>query len=213
MHSSWVCRTISFLTTPPNHVSHLSPQSCKPQSVSPSNSSHHSSKPPPMTLSPDLLEAKHWIYPLNQEKRDYQYNIVQRCLFDNTIVALPTGLGKTFISGVVMLNCGFIIDLCRSLFTSIFVDYRWFPEGKVVFVAPTKPLVAQQIEACHKTCGIPGSDAIELTGQNPKPMRARAVRVLADYLTETLMTLLVERETRVLHDSSNIHKRSHVGEL
>ncbi|KAF8898361.1 hypothetical protein BD779DRAFT_1666229 [Infundibulicybe gibba] len=115
--------------------------------------------PPPMKLKPDLLEAKHWIYPLNKPKRDYQFNIVKHCLFENTIVALPTGLGKTFIAGVVMLNF-----------------YRWFPDGRVVFVAPTKPLVAQQIDACHQVCGIPGSDAVELTGQNPKPMRARAWR-------------------------------------
>jgi ERCC4-related helicase len=39
-------------------------------------------------------------------------------------------------------------------------------------VAPTKPLVAQQIEACHNSCGIPGTDAIELTGQIPREMRA-----------------------------------------
>ena len=55
-----------------------------------------------------MLEAKHWIYPLNQPKRDYQFNIVKHCLFDNTLVALPTGLGKTFIAGVVMLNCEFV---------------------------------------------------------------------------------------------------------
>ena len=61
-----------------------------------------------MKLLPDLLEAKHWIYPSNQPKRDYQYNIVKHCLFDNTIVALPTGLGKTFIAGVVMLNCQYV---------------------------------------------------------------------------------------------------------
>ncbi|GLB36401.1 putative type III restriction enzyme, res subunit [Lyophyllum shimeji] len=109
-----------------------------------------------MKLNPDLLEAKHWVYPLNRPKRDYQYNIVKHCLFENTIVALPTGLGKTFIAGVVMLNY-----------------YRWFPEGKVVFVAPTKPLVAQQIEACHQTCGIPGCDAAELTGQIARSARGR----------------------------------------
>ncbi|KAG7099443.1 hypothetical protein E1B28_001294 [Marasmius oreades] len=92
-----------------------------------------------MKLKPDLLEAKHWIYPLNQPK-----------------LALPTGMGKTFVAGVVMLNF-----------------YRWFPEGKVVFVAPTKPLVAQQIEACHRTCGIPGNDAAELTGEIPRATRNR----------------------------------------
>ncbi|KAG5639303.1 hypothetical protein H0H81_004505 [Sphagnurus paluster] len=109
-----------------------------------------------MKLTADLLEAKHWIYPLNRPKRDYQFNIVKHCLFENTIVALPTGLGKTFIAGVLMLNY-----------------YRWFPEGKIVFVAPTKPLVAQQIEASHQACGIPGCDAAELTGQIVKGARAR----------------------------------------
>ncbi|KAI0082224.1 P-loop containing nucleoside triphosphate hydrolase protein [Panus rudis PR-1116 ss-1] len=112
--------------------------------------------PQPMKLKPDLLAARRWIYPLNKPKRDYQYNIVKHCLFDNTLVALPTGLGKTFIAGVVMLNY-----------------YTWFPEGKVVFVGPTKPLVAQQIDACHKACGIPGSHAAELTGEIPSVKRAK----------------------------------------
>ncbi|KAI0768490.1 hypothetical protein BD413DRAFT_562373 [Trametes elegans] len=114
---------------------------------------------PAMKLSADRLAAKTWIYPLNKPKRDYQYNIVKKCLFENTLVALPTGLGKTFIAGVVMLNY-----------------YNWFPQGKVVFVAPTKPLVAQQIDACHKTCGIPGSSAAELTGSVTKDRRINAWR-------------------------------------
>ncbi|KAH9914949.1 P-loop containing nucleoside triphosphate hydrolase protein, partial [Fomitopsis serialis] len=98
-----------------------------------------------------------WIYPLNHPKRDYQFNIVKHCFFENTLVALPTGLGKTFIAGVVMLNF-----------------FHWFPDGKVIFLAPTKPLVAQQIDASHKSCGIPGSHAAELTGETSRAKRLNA---------------------------------------
>lgn len=73
-----------------------------------------------MKLKPDLLEAKHWVYPINRPKRDYQYNIVKNCLFNNTLVALPTGLGKTLIAGVVMLNCMFFF-----LWSSHFNSYLW----------------------------------------------------------------------------------------
>ena len=73
-----------------------------------------------MKLKPDLLEAKHWIYPINRPKRDYQYNIVKNCVFDNTLVALPTGLGKTLIAGVVMLNC-MLFFRCSALF----ISYLW----------------------------------------------------------------------------------------
>lgn len=86
----------------------------------------------------DPEAMKTWIYPTNVSVRDYQFNIVSRSLFVNTLVALPTGLGKTFIAAVVMFNY-----------------FRWFPEGRIVFMAPTKPLVAQQIEACFKITGIP----------------------------------------------------------
>ena len=63
---------------------------------------------------------------------------MESCLYDNTLVTLPTGLGKTFIAAVVMYNY-----------------FRWFPLSKIVFMAPTKPLVQQQIEACFNIMGIP----------------------------------------------------------
>lgn len=131
-----------------------------------------------MKQTPDLLEAKHWTYPINRPKRDYQYNIVKNCLFENTIVALPTGLGKTFIAGVVMLNCNLFQKLLLTCKADVPSVYRWYPEGKVVFIAPTKPLVAQQIDACHQTCGIPGSDAAELTGETASSIRERIVGVM-----------------------------------
>ncbi|XP_004476526.2 Fanconi anemia group M protein [Dasypus novemcinctus] len=88
-----------------------------------------------------------WIYPTNCPVRDYQLHIARTALFCNTLVCLPTGLGKTFIAAVVMYNF-----------------YRWYPSGKVVFMAPTKPLVAQQIEACYRVMGIPQSHMAEMTG-------------------------------------------------
>jgi ERCC4-related helicase len=90
------------------------------------------------------------------------------------------------------------------------IDYRWFPEGKVVFVAPTKPLVAQQIDACHEVCGIPGSDAAELTGQVPRPTRAREVSLSNIYLPSWIVShnaCAVERKKGFLHDSPNVHQR------
>lgn len=90
------------------------------------------------TVDYDSLST--YIYPTNLEIRDYQYNIVQRAFYDNLLVALPTGLGKTFIASTVMLNF-----------------FRWFPQSKIIFMAPTRPLVAQQIKACCSITGIPSS--------------------------------------------------------
>ncbi|KAL6525255.1 hypothetical protein OROMI_030848 [Orobanche minor] len=100
----------------------------------------------------DPEAAKSWIYPVNIPLRDYQFAITRTALFSNTLVVLPTGLGKTLIAAVVMYNF-----------------FRWFPEGKIVFAAPSRPLVLQQIEACHNIVGIPQEWTIDLTGQtNPK---------------------------------------------
>lgn len=112
-----------------------------------------------------------WIYPTNCPVRDYQLQITRTSLFCNTLVCLPTGLGKTFIAAVVMYNF-----------------YRWFPSGKVVFMAPTKPLVTQQIEACYRVMGIPQSHMAEMTGTTQAFTRKeiwRSKRVL--FLTPQVM--------------------------
>ncbi|KAG0203440.1 hypothetical protein BGX28_004267 [Mortierella sp. GBA30] len=109
---------------------------------------------PPTHHEIDKEAALTWQYPINYPKRDYQYNIIRRALFTNTLVSLPTGLGKTFIAAVVMLNF-----------------FRWFPKSKIIFMAPTRPLVNQQIEACFNVCGIPQEDTIELTGQQNADLR------------------------------------------
>ena len=55
--------------------------------------------------------AERWIYPIDVPERAYQIEIIQTALLQNTLVCLPTGLGKTLIAAVVMHNF-----------------MRWFPE-------------------------------------------------------------------------------------
>jgi hypothetical protein len=86
------------------------------------------------------------------------------------------------------------------------LDYRWYPEAKVVFVAPTKPLVAQQVNACLETCGIPGRDSVELTGEVPKAQRVNYVRIDYTPVEPVLILYSVGRETCFFHDSSNSPK-------
>ena len=111
---------------------------------------------PPTHHKLDGAALRTWIYPTNLGSiRDYQFNIVARGLYHNLLVALPTGLGKTFIAATIMLNW-----------------FRWTKEAQIVFVAPTKPLVAQQIGACFNIAGIPRSATTSLTGSTPPAIRA-----------------------------------------
>ena len=82
--------------------------------------------------------------------RQYQLDISQTAMLHNTLVSLPTGLGKTLIAAVVMYNF-----------------YHWFPTGKVLFLAPTLPLVQQQVVACYQIMGIPAHATAVLTGKVP----------------------------------------------
>ncbi|GMH32811.1 hypothetical protein BSKO_00645 [Bryopsis sp. KO-2023] len=106
------------------------------------------------TLQIERSKADRWIYPKNVPMRRYQAEIVETAIFHNTLVCLPTGLGKTLIAAVVMYNY-----------------YSWFPEGKVIFVAPTKPLVDQQREACLFKVSIAEFDTAELTGKQKPEVR------------------------------------------
>ncbi|KAM4540671.1 Fanconi anemia group M protein [Fundulus diaphanus] len=127
----------------------------------------------------DSSSAEVWIYPTNYPIREYQLKISEAALFQNTLVCLPTGLGKTFIAAVVMYNF-----------------YRWYPAGKIVFMAPTKPLVAQQIEACYKVMGIPQEHMAELTGSTAAKQRQevwRSKRVF--FLTPQVMVNDLSRDT------------------
>jgi len=61
--------------------------------------------------------------------RDYQKSIVETCKENNTLVVLPTGLGKTLIALMLAIE-----------------RIKQFPGSKILFLAPTRPLVEQHFE-------------------------------------------------------------------
>lgn len=141
---------------------------------------------PPTHHKLDLEAAKTWVYPTNiGVVRDYQFNIVAKGLFHNLLVALPTGLGKTFIAATIMLNW-----------------YRWTTSAQIVFVAPTKPLVAQQVDACFNIAGIPRSHTTMLTGGASPGIRAEEWKSKRVFFM-TPQTLLNDLKTGIA-DPKNI---------
>lgn len=88
-----------------------------------------------------------WYYLSSKDFRSYQFDMTKTALFRNTLVCLPTGLGKTYIATNVIYNY-----------------YKWFPNGKIFFLAPTKPLVNQQLDSLSIIKGIKQREVCEITG-------------------------------------------------
>ena len=88
------------------------------------------------------------------EPRVYQEVIYARCKERNCLVVLPTGLGKTLIAMLI-------------------ADYRLSKYGgKVLFLAPTKPLAMQHAESFRRLFNLPPEKINVLTGELPPEKRA-----------------------------------------
>lgn len=92
-----------------------------------------------------------FLYPSNIDRREYQFTISQTCFHYNTLVCLPTGAGKTLIAAVAIMNF-----------------HRWFPKGKIIFMATTRNLVNQQIDACTSFTNIPENEITIIMGTTLK---------------------------------------------
>ena len=88
----------------------------------------------------------------NFEPRLYQQTIFASAFDKNTLVVLPTGLGKTAVAMLLTLK-----------------RLNDFPDSKVVFLAPTKPLVDQHFSSFIEHTTIPKSLMAVFTGSvSPK---------------------------------------------
>ncbi|MDO8564355.1 MAG: DEAD/DEAH box helicase, partial [Nanoarchaeota archaeon] len=90
------------------------------------------------------------------QPREYQSHIIETAKLHNTLVVLPTGLGKTLI----------------ALYLSIHRIQK-YPGEKVLFLAPTKPLIDQHIEYFKKNIPELFAQLEFFTGQIPAEQRMK----------------------------------------
>lgn len=109
-----------------------------------------------------------FIRPASLESREYQLSIAMRALEGHTLVVLPTGLGKTAVALLVAAS-------------------RLFNEkGKVLMLAPTKPLVEQHYRFFQQFLAIEGEapPLALFTGESPPDERREAfLRATAIFAT------------------------------
>jgi ERCC4-related helicase len=89
------------------------------------------------------------------ELRNYQKNIAQSSAGRNTLVILPTSLGKTVVA---LLVCADVL-------------YK-FKDKRVLVMAPTRPLVAQHMMSFGSALKIPEEQTSTVTGKTPPEFRS-----------------------------------------
>ncbi len=87
-------------------------------------------------------------------RREYQEAIFINCLNRNSLVVIPTGLGKTIIA--LMLTVHRLTEM---------------PNSKIIFLAPTKPLVDQHYKSFLNLTVLPSDSLQSLTGTTPPEKR------------------------------------------
>jgi Fanconi anemia group M protein len=96
-----------------------------------------------------------FIKPNQVESRAYQINIAKSASKGNTLVVLPTGLGKTIIA---------LFLIARELKKE---------DNKILFLAPTKPLVVQHSQFLKQFLDINEKSIIVFTGEITPEKRTR----------------------------------------
>ena len=88
-----------------------------------------------------------FVKPDSVERREYQVNIAQTAEKENTLVVLPTGLGKTVIALMLVAQ-----QLKKG-------------QGKILFLAPTKPLVLQHAQFMKQFLTVDEDSIVIFTGE------------------------------------------------
>ena len=100
-------------------------------------------------IKEDIADNSSILNSNNLEVREYQLKIAEECITKNSLVVLPTGLGKTIIAVLV-----------TSKILNIFP-----PNSKIIVLAPTRPLINQHYDTFLRFLKIPEEKFTILTGK------------------------------------------------
>ncbi len=114
------------------------------------------------------------------EHREYQLKIAKECISENSLVVLPTGLGKTIIG--VYVAAGTLKNFP--------------PKSKIVVLAPTRPLINQHYDSFKNLMTIPEEEFVVLTGKTVPEKRVELFHEnqIIFYTPQTLRNDLVNRK-------------------
>jgi Fanconi anemia group M protein len=145
-----------------------------------------------------------WINSDTIESRDYQDNIVKTALTGNTLCVLPTGLGKTSIAALVAAE-----RLSRAFEAKknkpqekqddfVSADkISAVDNSKVLFLAPTRPLVDQHRNSFERFLKIGPDEIIAITG-TMKPIDRKRAYQHGDVIIATPQTVRNDIKNRIL---------------
>ncbi|NVM43835.1 MAG: DEAD/DEAH box helicase family protein [Candidatus Lokiarchaeota archaeon] len=114
------------------------------------------------------------------EHREYQSKIAKECISKNSLVVLPTGLGKTII----------------GVYVAAGILENFPPKSKIVVLAPTRPLINQHYDSFKNLMTIPEDEFVVLTGKTVPEKRVELFHEnqIIFYTPQTLRNDLVNRK-------------------
>jgi Fanconi anemia group M protein len=115
------------------------------------------------------------------KKRLYQLNIFEKVKDKNSLVVLPTGLGKTIIAILVLA-------------------YKLSLDKKILFLAPTKPLCEQHASFIKNATTLSNEDIAVVTGETYSPSKREEIYNKTRVVVATPQTIENDIEKRLILD-------------
>ncbi len=130
------------------------------------------------------------------DRRDYQVNLAGIAAKTSTLIVLSTGLGKTIIAALVAAKR--LNDL---------------PESKILFLAPSRPLVDQQARYLRRVLDLDADKVVCLTGHDGPEGRKEAwgVSMVFAMTPQALQNDLIQRSYDLSDVSLVVYDEAHRG--